>query len=67
MSLLLGIVGILISAKLRGSVPNMTLAYRYIALPIAMAVASITLVSATVLEVRTYRQNKALSEIERAA
>jgi len=62
-SLLLGIFGVLLAAKVRGVHPNMTLAYRDVALPIAGIVAAIVVVSATVMEVRHYRQTKALGNI----
>lgn len=62
-SLLLGIFGVLLAAKVRGVHPNMTLAYRDVALPVAGIVAAIVLVSATVMEVRHYRQSKALGNI----
>lgn len=62
-SLLLGIFGGLLAAKVRGVHPNMTLAYRDVALPVAGIVAGIVLVSATVMEVRHYRQTKALGNI----
>ena len=62
-SLLLGIFGVILAAKLRGVHPNMTLAYRDVALPVAGMVAAIVLVSATVMEVRHYRQTKALDRI----
>ena len=64
-SLLLGILGIVIAARLQGLHPNMTTAYRHIALPVAATVGAIALISASVMELRHYRQSKALSEIER--
>ena len=64
-SLLLGILGIVIAARLRGVHPNMTIAYRDFAVPVAATVGVITLISASVIEVRHYRRNKALAEIER--
>lgn len=64
-SLLLGILGLVIAARLRGFHPNMTIAYRHIALPAAAAVAAIVLIAASVIEIRHYRQTKALAEIER--
>jgi hypothetical protein len=64
-SLLLGILGLVIVAGLRGIHPNMPIAYRHIALPVAAVVAPVTLISATVIEIRRYRQTKALAEIER--
>jgi hypothetical protein len=53
-SLLLGILGLALLGRLRGIHPNMTLAYRHVAL-IAM----------TAVEVRNYWQSKALAEIAR--
>lgn len=66
-SLLLGILGIVAGSKLRGQTPDMTLAYRSIALPSAAVVGSIVLVSSLFLEVRHYRQNKTLERIEKAS
>ena len=66
-SLLLGIAGTVLAARLRGVPPDMTFAYRYVALPVAAMVAAIVLVSACFMEVRHYRQAKALSQIERAS
>lgn len=65
--LLLGILGVVISGALRGVHPNLALAYRHFAIPAAMAIAAIVLVSATVMEVRRYRQMKALAGIARAS
>jgi hypothetical protein len=62
-SLLLGILGVVLAAKLRGATANMTLAYRDVALPVAGIVGGIVLISATVMEVRHYRQAKALGRI----
>lgn len=66
-SLLLGILGIVAGAKLRGQVPNMSLAYRSIALPSAAVVGGIVLISSLFLEVRHYRQTKTLERIEKAS
>jgi len=64
-SLLLGILGILLAAKLRGvQHPNLAVAYRHIALPSAAMVAAIVSVSATFMEIRHYRQTKALRQLE---
>lgn len=65
-SLLLGILGIVIGAKLHHIHPNLALAYRLVAVPAAAMVGAVILVSSIVLEVRHYRQAKALAEIERA-
>ncbi|HWY54270.1 MAG TPA: hypothetical protein VNZ03_07390 [Terriglobales bacterium] len=64
-SLLLGILRLVIAARLRGVHPNMSTAYRHVAFPVAAAVGAIALVSASVIEIRHYRQAKALAEIER--
>ncbi len=65
-SLLLGILGTLLAAKLRGVQPDMTFAYRRVALPVAAMVVAIVFVSAVFMEVRHYRQTRALAQIERA-
>jgi ABC-type dipeptide/oligopeptide/nickel transport system permease component len=67
LSLLLGILGTVIAAWLRGTRPNMATAYLHFAAPMAAVVAPVVLVWTVVLEVRQYRQSKALAEIERAA
>ena len=64
-SLLLGILGVVIQARIQGLHPNMSTAYRDIALPVAAVVGIAAVISASVIEIRDYRQNKALAEIER--
>src|SRR5262245_54830785 len=66
-SLFLGISGVVLAAKLRGVHPNMTIAYRHIALPAAATVAGIVVVSAVFMELRHYRQARTLHRIERAS
>jgi uncharacterized membrane protein len=66
-SLFLGILGIVIGSRLRGIRPNMTFAYRHIALPVAIVAGSIVLISAAAMEIRHYRQLKALAGIERVS
>lgn len=66
-SLLLGIGGVVLAARLREVHPNMTLAYKFVALPVAGTVAAIVLVSSTFMEVRHYRQTKTLEGIERVS
>jgi len=66
-SLLLGILGVVVAGRLRGFHPNMTMAYRHIALPAAAVVGVVVLIAASVMEVRRYRQTKALAEIERTS
>jgi hypothetical protein len=65
-SLLLAIVGIAITAGARGVSPNMTNAYRHIAAPVAVVVGAVALVGMMVLEIRRYRQARALAAIEQA-
>jgi len=64
-SLLLGILGIVIAARVRGIPPDLSFAYRYIAAPIAAIVGAIVMILALALEIRHYRQSKALTQIER--
>jgi len=66
-TLLLGIVGIVAGARVGGIHPDMRIAYRHIALPSAAVVGAIVLVSSVFMEVRHYRQAKALASIERAS
>ncbi len=56
--LLLGIVGLVISAGVRGVHPNMTIAYRQVAFPAAVLAGAAALVSAIVLEVRHGRRQR---------
>jgi hypothetical protein len=62
-SLLLAIFGVILAAKVKGGHPNMTLAYRDVALPISAMVGTVVFISAAVMEIRHYRQNKALGRI----
>jgi hypothetical protein len=66
-SLLLGILALVMAARWHGVHPNMTAAYRHIALPAAATVGAIVLVATGVVEVRHYRQTRALAEIERVS
>jgi amino acid transporter len=63
-SLFLGILGTAVGAKLRAVHPNMTFAYRHIALPVATVAAGIVFVSAVVMEIRQYRRARVLDHIE---
>jgi uncharacterized protein (DUF2344 family) len=64
-SLLLGILGTVIVAAMRGVHPDMRIAYRQIALPVALVAGGIIFALALVMEIRHYRQTKTLSAIER--
>jgi uncharacterized BrkB/YihY/UPF0761 family membrane protein len=58
--LLVGIAGTVIGSALHGRHPDMTNAYRHIAVPFAVAVAVVSLSGITVHEVRHYRRRLAL-------
>jgi len=64
-TLLFAILGTVILASLRGVHPDMRIAYRHIALPMALVAGSIVFVLALVMEIRHHRQSKTLSAIER--
>jgi TRAP-type C4-dicarboxylate transport system permease small subunit len=64
-SLLMGIIGTVAVSALRGVHPNMTVAYRQVAIPAAVVAGSIIFVLALVIEIRHYRQSKTLAAIER--
>jgi hypothetical protein len=66
-TLLAGIIGIGAFSILRGMHPDMTIAYRRIALPAAVVAGSIIFVLALAMEIRHYRQAKTLAEIERVS
>jgi hypothetical protein len=66
-SLLLGIAGVLIAAGMRGVRPDMTFAYRHVAVPAAAIVAPIVLLFAIVMETRHYHQAKALQQMEQSS
>ncbi len=64
-SLLLAIFGTVLVSALRGVHPDMRIAYRHIALPVALVAGGMILVLTIAMEVRHYRQAKALTAIER--
>jgi hypothetical protein len=64
-SLLLGIIGIVTLSALRGIHPDMTVAYRQVALPAAVVAGSIIFIIVLTMEIRHYRQSKTLAAIER--
>jgi len=66
-SLLLGIILTVAVASVRHVSPNMTVAYRQIAIPTAVVAGSIIFVLALTMEIRHYRQSKTLDAIERAS
>ena len=66
-SLLFGIFGIVIISALRHVNPNMTVAYRHIALPTATVAGAIVFVLSLIMEIRHYRQTKTLAGIARVS
>ena len=66
-SLLLAIFGTVIVSAFRHVHPDMRIAYRQIALPMAIVAGSIIFVLALIMEIRHYHQSKTLSAIERAS
>jgi TRAP-type C4-dicarboxylate transport system permease small subunit len=65
-SLLLSILGTVVYSQMTHAAPNMPYAYRYIAFPFAISVGVVVLVLSLTMEIRHYRQRKALAGIERA-
>ena len=63
-SLLLGIIGTALLAAVRGMHPNMAIAYRRVAFPVAIVAAAIGLIISLVVEVRQYRRTRMLGKIE---
>ncbi len=63
-SLLVGIIGTVIISTLRHMHPDMTVAYRMIALPTAVVAGSIILMLALAMEIRHYRHSKTLAALE---
>jgi hypothetical protein len=63
-SLFLGILGTVAVGAARHAHPNMTVAYRQIALPAALVAGSIIFVLALTMEIRHYRQSKTMAAIE---
>jgi uncharacterized BrkB/YihY/UPF0761 family membrane protein len=64
-SLFLAILGTMLIAAFRRGRPDMTIAYWHIALPMALVAGGIIFLFATALEIRHYRQHKALRALER--
>ena len=66
-SLLLGILGTVAYAYSKHVALNVTFAYRRIAFPCAITAGAIVLVLSLAMEIRQYRQRKALAGIERVS
>jgi len=66
-TLLISLIGTAAAAAIRGVHPDMRIAYRHFAVPLAVVEGCIILISATVMEIRHYHRARALSAIERAS
>lgn len=66
-ALLLSILGTVVYSQVKHVAPNLTFAYRHIAFPFAITVGAIVLVLMLGMEIRNYRQRKALAGIERVS
>lgn len=65
LGLLVGILTIVTGAWLRGVHPDLTLAYRHVAIPAAAGSAVIVLLAMSIFEMRRFQQSKLLARIER--
>jgi hypothetical protein len=66
-ALLLSILGTVVYSQVEHVAPNMTFAYRHIAFPFAVTAGAFVLVLLIGMEIRNYRQRKALAGIERVS
>ncbi len=66
-SLLLSIVGTMLYSWIARVPPNLPFAYRHIAFPFALSAGAIAMVLFLIMEIRHYRQRKALAAIARAS
>ena len=64
-SLLLGIIGTVAVFAYRHANPDMRIAYRQVALPAALAAGAVVFVVSLIMEIRHFRQSKALLAIAR--
>jgi hypothetical protein len=65
--LLISILGVVTVARIHGVHPDMRIAYRAFALPAAAVTGTIVFVLSAAMEIRHYRQSKALAGIARAS
>lgn len=66
-ALLLSILGTVVYSQVKHVAPNMTFAYRHIAFPFAITAGAIVMVLSLAMELKNYRQRKALDGIERVS
>jgi len=67
LTLLFALAGTVLFAKLHTSSPDLGAAYRYIALPVSLTAGAIVLTLSLIMEIRHYRQSKALAGVARAS
>lgn len=60
-ALLLSIVGAVVYSQMKHIAPDLAFAYRHVAFPFAVTVGAIVLVLSLGLEIRNYRQGKAMA------
>jgi len=65
-SMLVAIIGTVAGSFMRHTLLDLTFTYRYVGFPVALTVSAITLICMTFVEVRHYRQARALAKIEQA-
>lgn len=66
-TLLISLIGTVAVSAIRGLHPDMRMAYRHFAVPMAAIEAIVIFICATVLEVRHYHRARTLSAIERTS
>jgi TRAP-type C4-dicarboxylate transport system permease small subunit len=66
-ALLVSILGTIVYSQVKHVAPDLPFAYRHIAFPFAITVGAVVLIVSLVMEIRNYRQRKALAAIERAS
>jgi hypothetical protein len=65
-TLLLSLIGTAVVAAIRGMHPDMRIAYRHLAVPMAVVEAAVIFLCASIVEIRHYHRARTLSAIERA-
>src|SRR5271155_451225 len=66
-ALLLSILGTVVYSQVKHVAPNLRFAYRHIAFPFAIAAGAVVLVLSLGMEIRNYRERRALDGIARAS
>ena len=66
-ALLLSILGAIVYSQVKHVPANLPFAYRHIAFPFAVGVGAVVLILSLAMEIKNYRQRRALAGIERAS